>query len=390
MANQNVTVVLRPFVVRVAFPGPQGPPGDSGGGGGGNGWYPIPARVSDGARRVDQIIDWVGGTGDKPPINLYIGATGLVALIADAVDVLGPQGPTGATGADGAQGPQGDAGAQGIQGPAGPQGIQGADGPQGPQGIQGIQGDAGATGAQGPQGIQGIQGDTGPAGADGAQGIQGIQGIQGPAGADGAAGATGADGVDGTDGLNGWTPQFAIVTDGARRVQQVNDWVGGTGTKPTTGQYVGVSGLVALIGDAADIRGATGAQGDPGTNGTDGADGAPGADGTDGTDGAPGADGLTYMPVITESATARTLALTDAGCYIRLTNASSCAITVPPQADVAWPDDAEIAFRVAAAGIPTIVEGSGVTVNDKASAATLTQHKTWGLKRAALNVWDFV
>ncbi len=94
--------------------------------------------------------------------------------------------------------------------------------------------------------------------------------------------------------------------------------------------------------------------------------------------------------VITESTTARTLALTDAGCYIRLTNASSCVITVPPQADVAWPDKTEITFRVAGAGIPSITEGSGVTVNDKDSASTLTQHKTWGLMKVADNIWDFV
>jgi hypothetical protein len=74
----------------------------------------------------------------------------------------------------------------------------------------------------------------------------------GPQGPQGDAGATGADGDD------GWTPTLAIVSDGARRVQQVIDWVGGTGTKPATGKYVGVSGLVDAIGDAVDIRGASG------------------------------------------------------------------------------------------------------------------------------------
>src|SRR5690606_38161018 len=62
----------------------------------------------------------------------------------------------------------------------------------------------------------------------------------------------------GDPGTDGWTPVFAIVADGERYVQQVVEWVGGTGTKPTTGQYVGPDGFVSDIGDAVDIRGAHG------------------------------------------------------------------------------------------------------------------------------------
>lgn len=63
----------------------------------------------------------------------------------------------------------------------------------------------------------------------------------------------------GPQGDGGWSPVFATVTDGARRVQQIVDWVGGEGTKPATGLYVGPTGLTATIGDATDIRGAAGA-----------------------------------------------------------------------------------------------------------------------------------
>jgi hypothetical protein len=88
--------------------------------------------------------------------------------------------------------------------------------------------------------------------------------IRGPQGAQGTTGSTGATGAAGADGDDGWTPVFAVVTDGARRVLQVSDWVGGEGTKPATGKYVGASGLVDAVGDGVDIRGATGPQGDPG------------------------------------------------------------------------------------------------------------------------------
>lgn len=67
-------------------------------------------------------------------------------------------------------------------------------------------------------------------------------------------------GPRGYPGKDGWAPITAIIADGARRVMQITDWTGGTGTKPATG-YVGATGLVAAIGDAVDLRGATGAAG---------------------------------------------------------------------------------------------------------------------------------
>ncbi len=70
-------------------------------GGGFAGWGPELAVVSDGARRVLQVVDWVGGEGDKPDVGQYIGATGLVNLIIDAVDVRGSAGVNGDDGADG-------------------------------------------------------------------------------------------------------------------------------------------------------------------------------------------------------------------------------------------------------------------------------------------------
>lgn len=70
--------------------------------------------------------------------------------------------------------------------------------------------------------------------------------------------------VIGPKGDLGWTPVFSVTTDGSRRVLQVADWTGGTGTKPTTGQYVGASGLTGVLASAIDIRGATGVQGPAG------------------------------------------------------------------------------------------------------------------------------
>jgi hypothetical protein len=249
---------FNPFTQNFDFVG-----GGGGGGSGDDGWTPILSVVSDGERRVLQVVDWTGGDLPKPTTGLYVGATGLEALIANGVDIRG------------------------------------------------------------------------------------------------------AAGANGTNGTNGWSPILAVVSDGERRVLQVTDWTGGTGSKPATGSYIGATGLEALIANGVDIRGATGAAG--------------------------AAGGTTPYETVTESGTTRTLGLTDARKYIRLTSGSSCAITLPNQATVAWVADTEIAFRVAAAGIPTFTLGGSVTLNDpKGIVAALVQGDTFAIKRVAEDIWDLI
>lgn len=111
-------------------------------------------------------------------------------------------------------------------------------------------------GIQGPQGIQGIQG------IQGLTGLQGIQGIQGPTGLTGDQGIQGVQGNPGAPGDTGWSPLLAVVTDGARRVFQIVNWVGGTGTPPSsTNQFIGPVGIVGTAAAAVDIRGPAGADG---------------------------------------------------------------------------------------------------------------------------------
>lgn len=64
----------------------------------------------------------------------------------------------------------------------------------------------------------------------------------------------------GDTGDKGWSAVYAVVVDGARRVEQVVSWVGGEGTAPTfgIGKYRGPMGLVDAIGDATDVRGPAG------------------------------------------------------------------------------------------------------------------------------------
>lgn len=74
---------------------------------------------SDLERRVLKVVDWIGGQGAKPDINVWVGSTGFETSIGSAVDIRGSAGAQGAQGEQGLQGVQGDQGVQGNQGPAG-------------------------------------------------------------------------------------------------------------------------------------------------------------------------------------------------------------------------------------------------------------------------------
>lgn len=81
----------------------------------------------------------------------------------------------------------------------------------------------------------------------------------------GPQGDTGETGV----GLNGWTAVTANVADDDRIVQQIVDWFGGDGTKPSTGGYISPLGITSDISLATDIRGPQGPQGPQGDPGVD-------------------------------------------------------------------------------------------------------------------------
>jgi len=81
-----MTLILRQHSV--------GPTGRSGF----DGWTPILALLNDGERRIQQIIDWTGGQGDKPIIGWFIGEGGLVENISAATDIRGVKGDKGDTG----------------------------------------------------------------------------------------------------------------------------------------------------------------------------------------------------------------------------------------------------------------------------------------------------
>lgn len=61
------------------------------------GWTGVTANVPDGARVVQQVIEWIGGEGTKPALTpaLYVSPTGFTSVIANATDIRGATGLTG-------------------------------------------------------------------------------------------------------------------------------------------------------------------------------------------------------------------------------------------------------------------------------------------------------
>ena len=139
---------------------------------------------------------------------------------------------------------------------------------------------------QGEQGIQGVAGKDGKDGVNGVSGSNGKDGLSAyqVAVANGYTGTqqqwlqslVGATGAKGSDGLNGWSPVLKTVARGNDVVLQISDWLGGSGTKPTTGQYLSSNGLVSNIANADNIRGLQGEKGEKGEKGLQGEKGADG------------------------------------------------------------------------------------------------------------------
>lgn len=142
------------------------------------------------------------------------------------------------------------------------------------------------------QNVQGAKGDSGVAGKDGRDGVNGINGTNGSTGLsayqvaknEGFIGTQtewvtslkGATGASGLNGANGWSPVIVLVSRGTEQVLQLKDWIGGTGTKPSTLGYIGDGVIVSNIVNAVNVKGDTGLQGLKGDVGAKGETGATG------------------------------------------------------------------------------------------------------------------
>lgn len=85
-----------------------------------------------------------------------------------------------------------------------------------------------------------------------------------------------------------------------------------------------------------------------------------------------------------------TLALTDRGAIVRVNAAAANAVTVPKNADVAFPVGSVVEIRQAGAGQTTIAAAAGVTINSAETLALRKQHSSASLVKIAQDEWDLV
>lgn len=92
--------------------------------------------------------------------------------------------------------------------------------------------------------------------------------------------------------------------------------------------------------------------------------------------------------IISESTTARSLALTDSGAFIENTSGTGVSYTVDPNSTTPHPIGTEVT-GVASAGQATFVQGAGVSINKAASRNRKTAEagSPWALKKTAINTW---
>jgi hypothetical protein len=93
------------------------------------------------------------------------------------------------------------------------------------------------------------------------------------------------------------------------------------------------------------------------------------------------------MPIVTNSANTKTLALTDSGSYIRFSNNTITVLTIPTNATVAFPTGAEVT-GTGVANTVSIANSAGVTLNSKESLVTASAGGAFFLKKVGTNEWD--
>jgi len=91
--------------------------------------------------------------------------------------------------------------------------------------------------------------------------------------------------------------------------------------------------------------------------------------------------------IIADAAAARTLALGDAGGYLRMNNAAANIVTIPANATVAFPLGTSIEIEQAGAGQTTIATAAGVTIRSPGSLALRRQYATARLLKVATDEW---
>lgn len=190
----------------------------------------------------------------------------------------------------------------------------------------------------------GATGPTGPTGPTGATGPQGVTGDTGPTGVTGVTGPTGPSGATGS------------------------------------------TGPVGATGPAGGPTGPTGATGATGATGPTGPAGSTGATGATGSAGA----GIESIAFNAQTGTTYTIAASDAGKLVTLSNSSAVTVTVPTNASVAISTGTVINLQQIGTGQVTFSPAGGVTVTYTNGLKLRAQYSAATLVKTATDSWTLI
>ena len=109
--------------------------------------------------------------------------------------------------------------------------------------------------------------------------------------------------------------------------------------------------------------------------------------GAAGNSGSNGTNGSALSGITDYASASNTLTLTDAPNLVRVSFATSCTLTVPPNSSVAFPLYTVIVIEQLGAGQVQIVPGSGVTINTAWSLIARAQYSVLSLTKTATDTW---
>ena len=152
-----------------------------------------------------------------------------------------------------------------------------------------------------------------------------------------------------------------------------------------------------FAGPAISTLGYTGSAGPAGYNGSRGVDGFVGSNGYFGSTGFSGSTGFTgsmggfssIQILNTQTGTAYTLVLGDAGQLVNINNPVGTTVTVPPESSVAFIIGQRIDIGQLGLGYVSIIAGSGVTLRSTDLPLLNTQYSIGTLIKIGSNEWTF-
>ena len=103
-----------------------------------------------------------------------------------------------------------------------------------------------------------------------------------------------------------------------------------------------------------------------------------------------GANTQGVVPINDQTGTTYTLVGSDAGKYVRMSNALASTLTVPPNSSVPFPVGTQITIEQGGVGQVAMVEDVGVTINSPATLLLRDQYSVSAIVKVGVDEWTIM